>query len=72
MTAFGVVDVEIEFMDGETRVIENVGGAINSPSVSADGLLQLGYKSGLGARLEHRGSYPMVNIRCYRLLPERV
>lgn len=68
---FAQVRVHVEFMDGEKRTYEPVGGAIDSPRISGDGmtpvLLEMGYKSGEFGDLTHIAALPLSNIREYRI-----
>lgn len=73
---FSSVRVIVDFMDGETRVYEPVGGAESSPRMSGDGrhppvVMDLIYKSGEFGNTKHLATIPLANVRQYRIEPLR-
>jgi hypothetical protein len=73
---FSAVRCIVEFMDGETRTYEPVGGAALSPRMSGDGksppvVMDLIYKSGEYGDTTHLATIPLVNVRSYRVEPLR-
>lgn len=71
---FSAVRVIVEFMDGEERTYEPVGGAVSSPRMSGDGklapvVMDLIYKSGEFGDTKHLATIPLVNVRQYRVEP---
>lgn len=72
---YSAVRLIVEYMAGETRVFERVGGAMNSPVVAGDGLgnpgsnvvLNVAFKPGHAAPAEHLATIPLCNIRMYRV-----
>lgn len=68
---FAQVRVIVEFMDGEKRTYEPVGGSLSSPKITGDGntpvLLEMGYKTGEFGDTRHIAALPLTNIREYRI-----
>lgn len=76
MAAFSAVRCIVEFMDGEVRTYEPIGGATDSPKLTGDGylapvLLEMFYKTGEYGAIEHVAAVPLTSIRQYRLEPLR-
>ena len=76
MAGYAAVRVVVEFMDGETRRYEPVGGSIKSPCMGGDGrsspvVMELVHKSGEFGDLKHIATIPLVNVREYRMEPLR-
>lgn len=73
MIGYSDIRVIVEFIDGETRTYEPVGGSMSSPILTGDGsnavMLEMSHQSGSGTYKKHVASVPLCNIRSYRLEP---
>lgn len=73
MTGYADARVIVEFIDGETRTYEPVGGSMDSPLLTGSGgvavTLEMSHQSGAGAIPKHVANLPLCNIRSYRLEP---
>jgi hypothetical protein len=77
MIAYADVRVIVEFMDGETRTYEPVGGVVLSPILTGGpggnipATLEMSHQAGAGAAQKHVANIPLCNIRSYRVEPTR-
>lgn len=73
MIGYADARVIVEFIDGETRTYEPVGGSMDSPLLTGSGgiavTLEMCHQSGAGATQTHIANVPLCNIRSYRLEP---